>query len=276
MGGRPLTVACFGLPGFGNDLLQALSRFDHVRPVALYTRRSSAQFPYYEMEPIEAVAGRMDVPVHYVPEKGPWDCEGADLAIASSFHRILKPSHLSRYRHCINIHPSLLPEYRGATPTNWMCNSGEKIVGVTAHLMDDAVDTGPILFQRTMLNPFLADGELRKALSFLSMSVVADVIESYPDYNRQTSGSGNGSHHPARTEKDSLRKLQEIASIDELINHIKAFTNHPLPKIEVDGKVFVIDFDSPRQTLDITVNDKRFAVLGYWLAADHPEQQTQS
>ena len=49
---------------------------------------------------------------------------------------------------CVNVHPSLLPEYRGPTPTAWSILNNEAEVGVTIHLMDDGIDTGDILVQQ--------------------------------------------------------------------------------------------------------------------------------
>lgn len=49
---------------------------------------------------------------------------------------------------CVNIHPSLLPKYRGPVPTAWAIVNGEKTSGVTVHLMDGSVDTGDILVQK--------------------------------------------------------------------------------------------------------------------------------
>ena len=48
---------------------------------------------------------------------------------------------------CINIHPSLLPKYRGPIPTAWAIERGEDFFGVTIHYMDEGIDTGDILVQ---------------------------------------------------------------------------------------------------------------------------------
>ncbi len=49
---------------------------------------------------------------------------------------------------CINIHPSLLPKYRGPIPTAWAIEKGEKEFGITIHMMDSGIDTGDILVQK--------------------------------------------------------------------------------------------------------------------------------
>lgn len=57
--------------------------------------------------------------------------------------------HLPKFG-CINIHASLLPKYRGAAPINWAIINGEKKTGITTMLMDEGMDTGPILLQEEM------------------------------------------------------------------------------------------------------------------------------
>jgi methionyl-tRNA formyltransferase (EC 2.1.2.9) len=49
---------------------------------------------------------------------------------------------------CINLHASLLPKYRGAAPIQWALIKGEKVTGVTTMLIDEGLDTGPILLQK--------------------------------------------------------------------------------------------------------------------------------
>jgi methionyl-tRNA formyltransferase len=68
--------------------------------------------------------------------------------VVASFTRILKPATLSLAPlGVLNVHPSLLPKYRGADPIFWAMVKDEKATGVTIHWMDAGVDTGPILAQ---------------------------------------------------------------------------------------------------------------------------------
>ncbi len=54
---------------------------------------------------------------------------------------------------CLNLHPSLLPAYRGPSPGFWVLRSGERSTGVTIHLMDEHLDTGDILLQQSFEIP---------------------------------------------------------------------------------------------------------------------------
>ncbi|NOH01923.1 MAG: methionyl-tRNA formyltransferase [Chloroflexi bacterium] len=71
--------------------------------------------------------------------------------MVASFSRILKPQTLSLApRGVINVHPSLLPKYRGADPIFWALVNNEKETGITIHWMDEGVDTGSLLGQRVL------------------------------------------------------------------------------------------------------------------------------
>lgn len=260
-----IKVACFGMQGFGNNLLEAVLRNEKVEATTLYTRQSPYKFGYYECEPVETLATRAGISFYYVPDKGDWSCETADLAIISSFHRIFKKKHLEKFRYAINIHPALLPSYRGATPTNWIVKNGEQIAGLSAHLVDEGIDTGEVLFRRRLLNPYLNDNDLRRVLAFFSEELVEDIIAAYPDYAPLRLDEGLAdSFFPGRTVADAILRIEDIKTIEQLIFHIKAFTNFPMPKLQIGEKIFVIDFDNPKDVFEITVNDQTFSVIGYW------------
>ena len=73
-----------------------------------------------------------------------------DVAVVVAYGRILPPAFLRAPRlGCVNVHFSLLPKYRGAAPVNWALVRGERETGVTTMLMDEGLDTGPVLLQRS-------------------------------------------------------------------------------------------------------------------------------
>jgi methionyl-tRNA formyltransferase len=73
-----------------------------------------------------------------------------DAAVVVAYGRILPPAFLRAPRlGCVNVHFSLLPKYRGAAPVNWAVVRGERETGVTTMLMDEGLDTGPILLQHS-------------------------------------------------------------------------------------------------------------------------------
>ena len=77
----------------------------------------------------------------------------------------------------VNIHASLLPRYRGPTPTFWMLYYGERETGVTFHLMTPKIDDGTILAQRSMpLDQRKSEFQIEKEVFQLAGSMVVDVL----------------------------------------------------------------------------------------------------
>ncbi|MCX8034426.1 MAG: methionyl-tRNA formyltransferase [Thermodesulfovibrio sp.] len=74
-----------------------------------------------------------------------------EFAIVVAYGKILPKEILQIPKYgCINLHASLLPKYRGAAPIQWALIRGESITGVTTMLIDEGLDTGPILLQKVI------------------------------------------------------------------------------------------------------------------------------
>lgn len=76
------------------------------------------------------------------------EASGAQLVVLAGFMRILTRTFLSRWPdRVVNVHPSLLPAFRGASAVEDALAAGVRMTGVTVHLVDEEVDHGPILAQ---------------------------------------------------------------------------------------------------------------------------------
>ncbi len=103
-----------------------------------------------------------------------------DLLLSGGFDRILKPSILRVPKlGCINVHPSLLPRFRGPNPTAHVILSGDTESGVTFHWMDEGVDTGPVIAQfRHPVGPQDSGSDLLRNACQLAETHVARLLES--------------------------------------------------------------------------------------------------
>ena len=101
-----------------------------------------------------------------------------DLVIVAAFGQILpKEIILTPRLGCINIHPSLLPKYRGAAPINWALIRGEEKTGVTIMRMDEGVDSGDILLQEeTPIRPEESFGELHDRLAKMGAELLLTAL----------------------------------------------------------------------------------------------------
>ncbi|HEV2547561.1 MAG TPA: formyltransferase family protein [Stellaceae bacterium] len=90
------------------------------------------------------------------------------VCLSVGFGLIFPARFLSAVGACLNVHGTLLPKYAGARTLNWVIACGERESGVTVHLVDEGVDTGPVLLQRMFpLSPYETGRSLaRKTLEF--------------------------------------------------------------------------------------------------------------
>ncbi len=76
------------------------------------------------------------------------DAAGVDLVVLTGYMRILSPSFVKHYRNSIlNIHPALLPSFRGVNAFQQALDYGVRWTGTTIHIVDEEVDHGPIIYQ---------------------------------------------------------------------------------------------------------------------------------
>ena len=93
-----------------------------------------------------------------------------DFIVVAAFGQLL-PKSILEIAPCINLHASLLPQYRGASPVQQSLLNGDEVTGVTSMLMEEGLDTGDILEKR----PFTIPGEMR--LKALMAQLTEDACE---------------------------------------------------------------------------------------------------
>jgi len=77
--------------------------------------------------------------------------EGIDFLVLAGYMRLLTPYFVKQYhRRIINIHPSLLPSFKGVTGIKDALTYGAKVTGVTVHYVDEKMDHGPIILQEPL------------------------------------------------------------------------------------------------------------------------------
>lgn len=127
-----------------------------------------------------------------------------DLVCLAGYMRVLSPDFVARYRgRILNIHPSLLPGYRGLSPQRRALEAGESVTGCTVHVVDEGTDTGPIVVQRTV--PIEPDDTEET----LSARILAEEHEAYPtaivklleDLGRASGRSAEGLPEPTSPER---------------------------------------------------------------------------
>ena len=116
-----------------------------------------------------------------------------DVVFVCSFQHILQPVFLTNFKTCINIHPSLLPAYRGPEPIVWGLLEGASTYGLTLHLVDEGIDTGAIVCQAEVnhsLIPliYLVEQKLAATLPQLIKQTLRKLAQGTLDVHQQNGG----------------------------------------------------------------------------------------
>jgi methionyl-tRNA formyltransferase len=102
------------------------------------------------------------------------------VCLSVGFAFILPPEFLRYVRVCLNVHGTLLPKYPGARSLNWVIARGETQSGVTVHLVDEGVDSGPIVLQRSfVLSPFETGASLARKTREFEPQVVIEALDLF-------------------------------------------------------------------------------------------------
>ena len=106
-----------------------------------------------------------------------------EAIVVVAYGRILPPWMLALPRYgCINLHGSLLPKYRGAAPIQWAVAMGDAITGNTTMLLEEGLDTGPILLQQTMeIGPEQTAVEMFEVMAHAGAPLMVESLKGLAD-----------------------------------------------------------------------------------------------
>jgi methionyl-tRNA formyltransferase len=130
----------------------------------------------------------------------------ADLSVVVAYGRILPLTFLNAPRRgSINVHFSLLPQYRGAAPVNWAIVRGEKETGVTTMQMDEGLDTGAILLQRgTTIGEAETALELMSRLSRMGADLLSETLARLDEITPREQSEEKATFAPVLKREDGL------------------------------------------------------------------------
>lgn len=186
---RPLRLVFMGTSAFAVPSLVALAALTELTIVQVVTQpaRPSGRGRSLQPTPVQTMAEHLGLPV-WQPERlrrpeavaRLRDCS-PELIVVAAYGQLLSPAVLALPSHgCLNVHASLLPRYRGASPIVGALLAGETETGVTIMLMDAGLDTGPILSQRaTPIEPDETAQALTERLADLGARLLGETLPAW-------------------------------------------------------------------------------------------------
>jgi hypothetical protein len=100
-----------------------------------------------------------------------------DVGIIAGFNQIFRSDSIDKFHKLINVHPSVLPLYRGPIPSYWSIKNGERQSGYTVHCVTPKIDSGEILYQEPVdICPGTTEAELDLLISRKAASIVPRLL----------------------------------------------------------------------------------------------------
>jgi len=181
-----MKVVFFGTPHFALPTLRHLMASRHevalvvTRPDRPVGRRHEVTPP-----PVAVTAGKLGLPL-LQPKSlkaeqvvSALAATGADAGVVVAYGKLIPPRVLELFpQGFLNVHPSLLPRHRGPSPIQWAIACGDRVTGVTTMLLDEGMDTGPILLQRRVsIGPRETAEELAPRLAELGAELMVETLD---------------------------------------------------------------------------------------------------
>lgn len=227
-----MRIVFMGTPEFAIPSLQALIENGHeIAGVFCQPDKPKGRGNKLTMCPVKEFALAHGIPV-FQPRRirldGAQDLAGLkpDLCVTAAFGQILSVDNLSVPKlGTVNVHASLLPQYRGSAPINWAIIKGETVTGVTTMLTDKGMDTGDILLQKRFeIEPDISAGELTEKLSVLGAELLIQTLKKIEngDCPREKQDESKMSYFPMLKKEmgqiDFSKPAKEICDLVRGIN----------------------------------------------------------
>ncbi len=189
-----MKIIYMGTPDFSVPALQVLIDSEH-EVIAVYSRepKPKGRGQQVQKTPVHELADKYFIPV-FTPKSFKKDPDAvaqfqrlnADIAIVAAYGLILPLSVLNAPKFgCLNIHASLLPRWRGASPIQHAIWKGDAVSGVTIMQMEEGLDTGPMLSKRDINIEDMTTPQLHDELSIIGAEMVVNILKEIPDGEKQ-------------------------------------------------------------------------------------------
>ncbi len=227
-----IRVIFMGTPDYAGSILEALIAADDIEVVAVYTQPDKPVGRKAVLTPpvVKVLAEKANIPVkqptrlrddEVVTDLRSISC---DLIIVAAYGQIL-PKAVLEHVPCVNLHASILPQYRGASPIQQSLLNNDSQSGVTAMWMDEGLDTGAIIQIETL--EIGADEMVESLYGRLTDSAVhltLDVIRHWDRRSAIKQNDAEATHCKKILKSDGLIDFSDAR---EIYNRYRAFTPWP-------------------------------------------------
>jgi methionyl-tRNA formyltransferase len=238
-----LRVAFAGTPAFAARALEAIAAAGHEIPLVLtQPDRPAGRGLALAASPVAQVARArsfaLDKPATLKTAEALERLRAArpDVLVVAAYGLILPRAALQiPPRGCINIHASLLPRWRGAAPIHRAILAGDTATGVSIMLMDEGLDTGPVLLEREIeIGARATTGMLTERLSSLGAEAIVDALSRIDSLVPRPQDAGRATYAPKVAKSEAI--LDWNSSAEDLDRVVRAFDPTPGAQASLGGE----------------------------------------
>ncbi|HBT38866.1 MAG TPA: methionyl-tRNA formyltransferase, partial [Pseudothermotoga sp.] len=184
--------------------------------------------------PVKALAQQARIPVYERLKQVPFDVLNIDICIVVAYGKIIPRKYLDMLPF-YNVHPSLLPKYRGAAPIQRAIENGEKSTGVTIFKLTEQLDAGPIAMQESVrIEEFETFDEVEAKLVNLGCRMLVEFLKDPFSHDLVPQDESQASYAPKIEEKDLLIDFAQPA--ERVKDKIRAYDSKPGARTFLNGQ----------------------------------------
>ncbi len=257
-----MKVIFLGTPDFACNCLKAIVNSKHkVIAVVCQPDKPSGRGHKLVKPPVKILAEQLNIPVYQFQKirKDGVDILkslNADIMVTAAYGQILSQEVIDLCPHkIINVHGSILPKYRGASPIQYAIMNGDKQTGITIMETQSGIDTGDIMLQKNIdIGEDDTYGTLSEKLSILGGELVVDALDKIEDglITKTPQVNNLATHTKMIKKEDEILDFNETAT--NLVNKVKALNPSPLAKISILGNEFKVFSLKPYNTQENALN----------------------
>ena len=240
-----MNIIYMGTPDFAVPALEKLAKSNHTVQ-AVFTQPDKPRGRKMIMTPpdVKVCAENLGIPV-YQPQSMRTEESldiikkyNPDVIVVAAYGQILPKAVLDAPKYgCVNIHGSLLPKYRGASPIQQSVLNGDKITGITTMLMDVGLDTGDILLTcETEIGENETSGELFDRLSQMGGDLILETLTALENGTVTPKKQDESlASHTSKIDK-SLCPIDFTKTAQEVHNQVRGLCPWPVATAKICGK----------------------------------------
>ncbi len=227
---RPIAVAATA--AFGADVLERLAERHEIAAVLTRPDAPAGRGRKLAQSPAKHAAARLGIPVLEPDSLVPGLDLGADVVVAVAYG-VIVPEDVLAERLWLNVHPSLLPRWRGAAPVERTLMAGESETGVTIIRLAKELDAGPIAAQESFRIGREDDaGAVFERAAEIAVDLLDGVLSNPAPTFREQVGEPS---YAAKIEADD-RRLDLERPAAELVDQVRALSPHLGARAELHGR----------------------------------------